>query len=233
MHETLFAAANLPFCPRVLRLRLKAFSIGHEIRLSYQSNPLSAFSGMDPDQLKLSDLRHALIEAVLICHRDWSGNFQPNKNLGFWGWIIRKMDIQSERKKYIAYRNAGMIGLPQKQMPKVAGANYHYFGAPDTARLFLFVQGKALHQDLGLKTPYDFPYGLASQLYFTELEQRGDIWVKNFDDQDMELRRELFDQLNPTGTFGVGDDQVKEMARKWNAEHPNEPITFLGELDKN
>ena len=110
-------------------------------------------------------------------------------------------------------------------MPKSGGAPFHYFGSPEAALLLLFVQ--PLYRDFGRESPFDFPLGLAKSLYLADAESKGNVWVKNHQDLEDDVRVAAFEESNPQSTLAVGEDAVQAAANKWNREHPDSPVPLM------
>ena len=45
--------------------------------------------------------------------------------------------------------------------------------------------------------------------------------------KELKEKQEIEEKLHPKSGVASGDEAVKESARKWNAEHPDSPITFI------
>ena len=93
MHDLALADAARQASVRILRLPMLEYSIGHELTLLSQRNPLlfDLFPGL-PEEAR----RAALIRAALVCHRTWSQQYRRERNMWFWGWLIRKADLERE-----------------------------------------------------------------------------------------------------------------------------------------
>lgn len=227
MHEPLFCKTIQPNPVRVLNLWLRPFSIGHSIILLNRGNPLGSYSQNSFAELNENAQRASLIGAALVCYKSWRGNARPERNILLWGWICRKKlgtGLPVELSKFFAYRNAAMQDFPTVKMPRPHGATYHYFGSPELARLLLFVQ--PFCKDFGFETPYDFPLGLARQLYSTQLESEGNIWIKNFQDEENEERLKAYEKANPEAGLAIGEEAIKKLSEQWNKDNPENPVNL-------
>jgi hypothetical protein len=222
MHDALFADAVRPEGAVVLNLLMLEYSIGHELLLWRQRNPMVTHSREGFEVLPATDRREALMLAALACHRTWEGNKDQAENLKQWGKSTKKLNLETEVAKFRAYRIDGSHTLPTRAMPKTSGVPFHYFGSPETAMLLLFVQ--PLYLDFGCATPFDFPLGLARTLYLADAEAKGNVWVKNHHDIADEDRAAAFDRSNPEPSLALGEDAVQAAAEKWNREHPESPV---------
>jgi hypothetical protein len=228
MHDTIFSDAFRP--PRfvVLRLPLLTYTIGHELVLIGQRNPLA----LDPESALAMPWNVAgewLMKAVLVCceHRPrW---------LSWWESRCLGAAVDSEVRKFLAYRMAGSLDFPTVQQPRVKGVPHHYFGGPELARLINYVTERheamiATHFE---GSPLNFPLGLARCLYSAHGETEGALWIENHKDVEMRLRKEAFDRDHPDNTIAIGEDAVQKMAEEWNREHPNEPAPLMREPKTN
>ena len=222
MHEAQFADSF--HIPRftVLGLPLLPLSIGHEIALWKRRNPIVTHTWSGFDELPADAKFAALVDAVEVCCEKtpfW---------LRWWARKAQKMMFHVEHAKFLEYRAAGCMDLATVKQPRQSGGQYHYFGAPELARLLnyvVFFQCQITAQHFG-GSPLNFPLGLARILYSTHLECEGHIWVQNFQDVEDQKRREEFDKANPESSVAVGEDQVQVLAEKWNREHPETPVVL-------
>jgi hypothetical protein len=222
MHDVIFSKSVSPEPVFILNLRMLPYSIGHEVLIQKSLNPLMTYRPESLIELPEKVRIEAVVRAVLVCYRDWQGNQKPEKMIRLWMWTNRHKDFLDEIRKFLAYRVAGAMDLPTKDQPRTSGAHYHYFGSPETARLLLFVA--PIHVSFGFPTPYDFPLGLARQLYQTASEITGNLWVKNYFDMQDDARMKEYEKLHPESEFAVGAEAVKAQAEQWNLAHPESPV---------
>jgi hypothetical protein len=222
VHEPIFARSILSDPPVILRLRMQPYSIGHEILLWFSNSPLILLTEKQFETLDTPEKQGILSIAALICSRDWSSQKKAHRFIKLWSFFNRKLVINREVEAWRAYRDVAHEDLPAKQMPRVNGATYHYFGAPEISRLLLFVQ--PIYRDCGFKTPFDFPLALAKILYSTASESDGKIWIKNFQDYENDERLKAFERENPGGTFAMGVEAIRKLAADWNQKHPDAKI---------
>jgi hypothetical protein len=116
--------------------------------------------------------------------------------------------------------------FPTVTMPRAQGSPFHYFGAPEMARLinYVSVNHALMIQSHFGGSPLNFPLGLARMLNLTSLECDGNVWIENWKDAEEKERRELYDKLHPESGVSVGEFAVKESIRKWNIEHPDAKV---------
>ena len=192
MHEFLFSQSWTPPRFTVLGLPLEPFTIGHELILWNKLNPAVTYNLAGFKELPMEEKGRALAEAVQICYNDKDAKakklFDDSKK---WIKTAAELDLDKEIEAFFAYREACGQDFPVMKMPRTQGVPFHYFGAPDVARLINYVVEK--HSLLITAhfngTPLDFPLGLARTLYSTHLETEGAIWVKNQQDMEREAPR--------------------------------------------
>lgn len=228
MHEHCFATAAHAEGATVFRLRLRPYSLGHEILLWKTRNPLITYSPESFLELDPGVQRAKLFIAALICERTWRQNHSPFQWLRLTARFRRDCDTLVELERFRDYRDAGTQDFPTVRMPRLnTGAPFHYFGAPDEARLLLFIARDGLHQAFGYETPYDFPLAFARQLYSAQAEADGNLWIKNHQDAENEARLAAFEQKYPESTLAIGDEAVQKAAEAWNREHPEAPVPLM------
>jgi hypothetical protein len=217
-HEILFAEVARPDSVCVLKLSLLPFSLGHEIILTKERNPLlfdeNSFNALPGEQQRLS-----IIRAALVCARTWKENDEPPSNLAKWFRLLGKpilsignraliknwrpqpdypLEIATFRN-YLAQSNTALKVLSPLDpedvrtdeivseangytpMSKMRGRS---FGAPLNARLLHFVSQDRLFASYGFETPFDFPRGLALNLYTVASELDGGMRIENYEETD-------------------------------------------------
>ena len=224
-HDALFADAARPKRVTILGLRMLDYTLGHELVLWQRRNPLVTLEPLAFFSLELGEQAAALARVAMLCCE------KTPRWLRLWEHRAARMDIPGEVMAFCDYRASGSLDLPLSAMPKTPGVPYHYFGAPELARLINYVSekhGALIAAHFG-GSPFNFPFGLARILYTTAMECEGSLWVKNQQDEELERRAEAYNRLNPHSGFAVGDDAVRELARKWNREHPEAQVPVPGE----
>lgn len=175
MQDLAFAAAVRQAPRKVLRCWLRPYSIGHELLLLAEANPLLgdlAFFQQTPIEQRC----HAVVRAVQICCRTWAENQKPDRWLRLWQWLIRNDDPDMAALEWRAYRDEGST-MPAIKPEKNDGRE---LGSPFLARLIAFagpIYGAAV---------YDAPLGMVQWLYFAEMEFQGCVKVKNRFDLQVE-----------------------------------------------
>jgi hypothetical protein len=187
MHENAFCQSFNPPARRVFGVRLDKYAIGHEIALVGQGNPLVTYTPQAFDELDSKAKKLALGMALELCGKlGWFKQWLVAARISRAG----KKQLAAEIQAFRDYRNEGSQDLPVQKMPRQQGVPFHYFGAPELARLLNYVTAK--HEVLTREhfggSPVNFPLGLAQILYSTHLESEGSIWVKNHQDMERDER---------------------------------------------
>lgn len=193
MHDLQFSDSVRPTQARVLGLMMLPYSIGHEIILLSQRNPL-LFDQQFFDKLEFSEQRLAVVRAALVCYKGWRQSFVPEKNLLLWGWKNRKANISLEIAEFRNYRTAGSASPPSPSKEDYEIANGlqneesgREFGGSHLARLLAYVS--VISKSMGYDTPYDFPFGLANFMYLSDLEIAGNCRIEN--SREAQVREEM------------------------------------------
>ena len=179
----------------MLGLLLKSFSIGHELILLRQRNPLVYLTGEQFSVFTPESQARAIQNAALVCYRSWNENKKPEKWVRFWQWKIRRMDHGKAIQDFLNYRAAGHSSPPPpgphaKDVTAEEGEKEgRQYGAPFLCRLFNFV---AALPDREIRvfgdTAYDFPMGLGCFLYLSWLEAEGRARIEN--EEEARLQKE-------------------------------------------
>ena len=111
-HEFSFVDSVIQNPVTVLGLRLKSFSLGHEIILSKQKNPLVILTAGQFAVFTPESQVAAIQNAALVCYRSWTENQRPEKWLRLWQWRIRKMDHGQAIQDFLKYRADGSTFPP-------------------------------------------------------------------------------------------------------------------------
>ena len=182
MHEPLLAQAALPAPVKVLGLTLKPYSLGHELFLIREGNPLVTTA---PESAK----PHDIAEAALVCcqtfeecrrmHRDrWIG-----LKLKLWRRRIRRADYDLARAAFLEYRNAGSIEFPLSDIARPDKPTSRAPGAPFLLRLHQFLMAK-LHKTEA--EAWDYPLGLAKCHWECFWESEGGLDIYNAADAEFD-----------------------------------------------
>ncbi len=178
MNRLAFAEATRPTPRIIFRLPLRRYSIGHELILASEENPLLA-AAEDFDRLPEPIQRQAIIRAVLVCHRTWNQNEACSRWPIFWSWVLRRANFPLAIAEFRIYREQGST-CPILNAPKGKG---RAFGSPEMAMLLNY--SEAVY---GPELAMDQPLGFLAWKYYAELERQGDCEVENV--QDYQIRTE-------------------------------------------
>lgn len=166
MHDAAFAASARPARVSILKLPMLDYSIGHELILLSEGNPLITASGADFATLPASDQIFAIQRAALVCSRTWSENRRPFRWLKLWLWFTRNANFALAIAEF---RNYVVDGSSIPPLTKLGNGSEgtRLLGSPLLARVLPFVN-----------YDYDCPLGLALWCYFSEMEMQERIGVK-------------------------------------------------------
>lgn len=184
MHEPLLALAAIPAPVAVLGMPLRPYSLGHELYLIREGNPLSAGSP--------AATRFDLTQAVLICCQSWAESRRmhqdPLMRLKLWLWHrrARKMDTQKELRAFLDYQQSGSLEFkvddtarPDRESPRLPGA-------PFILRLHAFLMERLRITEA---EAWDYHYGLAVMRWEAHWEQEGGLYIYNAHDAEFDRFR--------------------------------------------
>jgi hypothetical protein len=187
-----FAVAARPAPVVIMRMKLRPYSIGHEILLTAEKNPLLG-SWDDFDKLELPQQIYAIFRAVTICAMSWEDNQKHLQGtLGIWMrfqislWLlcIPKGDIAVAIADWRTYRADGTT-YPKILEPEEDG---RMLGAPMMARLVALMGVGAFNVPLGYAQWVYFAHAEATGLCRIENEKERSIQeqIKNLPDKEKE-----------------------------------------------
>lgn len=194
MHDLAFAFAARPAQCVIFKLLMLDYSIGHEILLLREQNPLVTLSPDGFSNLSRDGQKESIIRATLTCSQTWEQNKIPPKWMRLWGWAIRNRDRIQAIADWQNYRMSGSLYPPTPDAESDVIANGdednrkgRELGGPFLARLLNFVSGLPERDFKG--SAFDFPLGLATFLYFSEMEVKGEMRIENT--KESEVRSEM------------------------------------------
>lgn len=183
MHEAVLARAALPAPTVVYGLLMRPFSLGHELFLLREGNPL-----LDAQTPKGVTAVH-LAQAALICCQSWDENrgaaldwFRRPK-MALWRWLVRRTNIEREIWRFIAYRDEGQLEF---RLSDVAKADKATPRAPGTPFLLRLQQWLMLSLRLQEAEAWDYPAGLAKMRWAAYWEQEQGLDVYNQHDAEFD-----------------------------------------------
>ena len=183
MHDAAFASAALQSPVTILKLALRPYSVGHELWLQAENNPLNSLQEPLPNSRILG--RH-VVEAVWICAHSWrelrsmhQAWLTPFK-IAAWRRRNRGADLAPAAADFQNYRRAGSTAPP---MGPIDGAGRD-LGGPPLAGItqFLLESRLALSADEAM----DFPLGLAYWHYAVHREGKGALKILNAGEMEFE-----------------------------------------------
>lgn len=195
MHEALLAQAALPAPSVICGLLMRPYSLGHELFLVREANPILT----DP---VMADKGH-LLQAAWIC----SCTFRECKETPYawlsWLkqqivlWRNRKTDVTKEISRWLEYRKQGCLEFKRSEIT-YPGESSRRVGAPVLLQLHSFVMA---YLRLPEFEAWDYPAGLAKMRWqahwetegcyriYTEAEALHDEAVAEFEREEQEANR--------------------------------------------
>lgn len=187
-----FADAARPSRAVILHLMMQPYSIGHELLLTQENNPL-LLPHWDFLKLPAQQRKLAVIRAAWICCRTWKENLEkPFGRLFMARWKLYnwQTDYALAIADFQNYRTEGST-FPAVGKPEGDG---RLFGSPFLSRLLAFVGVNQI----------DMPLGMAQWMYFASAEAEGLCKVLNEHEQKVQ------DELDEIKTNGL---KAEEKAR--------------------
>ena len=185
MHESLLASAALPQPSVVFGMLLRPYSLGHELFLHRENNPIILGDGL----AFLKTSRVDLVQAVFICSQTFeecrksSLAFRPWSDFKLWIWRMRtrKLNTATEILKFMNYREWGSLSFPLVETAESSNrSSTHEPGSPFLIRLHQFL---TLKKGLSDAEAWDYPYGFAMQQFIAYWESEGGLNVYNRHDE--------------------------------------------------
>lgn len=179
MNDEAFADAARPTPRAILRLPMLPYSIGHELILQAERNPLLAvpsdFNSI-PDVLQ----RAAIFRAVLVCSRTWEENERCARWPFLWAWFAKRSNIPLAVAEFRTYRNDGStcpyLSTLERNSPRS-------LGSPIMALLLNYAEDR-----YGRKA-IDMPLGYIAWKFYAHLEMDGACNVEN--EQEADIRQQI------------------------------------------
>jgi hypothetical protein len=198
MHEPLLAGAALPEPPILFRLRLRPYSIGHELHLWRRANPMVSNPFSEIKALERSKRLAAVMQAVHVCANDFAGNFKPIKNLRLWTWIARRANLDDSM---VALWNYIQIGRSAFEADFQSDVKTRPIGCPAILRLYQFICENVPDREILIygRSRWDFPFSLAVMMMQAHEERDGGLSIRNFVDVAREDYVQEMDRLEAEG----------------------------------
>jgi hypothetical protein len=206
MHDLPFADAIRPAAVRVLQLLMLPYSVGHELILLRQRNPLLLASAEEFARLNAEEQRFAIIAAADVCSQGWAEyhaaytRWQQHRLDRIWRkWrkAIHEEDYAPAIATWRNYRQAGSADFPTEEMPHTGG-DFRYFGQPELVSLLNFL---AITLRFSEAQVFDYPLGLARMRRLAWLESEGAVRITNAAEAEIARRREEYYRTHPEPQF--------------------------------
>lgn len=206
MHELAFADAARPTPVVVLNLPLADYSIGHELLLLQRRNALVLLPPEAFQELDFSFQIHAIREAVWLCSDPFSvrERFErPARVMWRFRWNEWKRQRWVKRLKNLlpqdyALAAADFRNYLEAARPRIPAAGAfavevlygdddakgRSMGQPMVLSLYHFVISLPKEERPKSKCAWDFPYAMATWLFFSRMESLGNYRIENFEERD-------------------------------------------------
>jgi hypothetical protein len=185
MHEAALAQAALPARTIILGTLLRPYSLGHELFLIRENNPIIAGATITYEELE---------QAVLICCQTWreygEENFWGGLKFRLWKWRtwhwrrLLRNQISAETEKFHNYRAAGSLEFPSSQIYQPGRAPGRLPGAPFLLRVHQFLIAEL---ELSHEEAWDYNFGLAKMQWHAFWEKEDACDIENA--HEVELKR--------------------------------------------
>jgi hypothetical protein len=256
MHEAAFSQAALPATAHVLGLKLRPYSLGHELWLLRESNPLATFSEQSIDLEKFG-IEHLLL-AVLICRRSYreccelqEAGWMTRLELAIWNSRMKRAQkaVQSPRlvlrdhfAAFLDYQRRGSLEFRCEPPPDTGSEYRRTLGAPFLLILHDFVMthcagdaaGRPARADSGpthlpLFDAWDYPMGLAKMRYAAHMEYLGNMRVENGSEFKARMEKEEWEREHPESGLKIGEeaDESNVQSPKSNVQSPKSNVQGL------
>ena len=208
MFDLALADAARPAKARILGLGLLPYSIGHEITLLSERNPL-LFKSPSFEDLEPPAKAVAVTRAVYVCCSTWAElNFSPEN------WLRAKVFLWNDRRFVKAWKRRNRnpdYALAGQQWKEYRDEAFKFPAGPDKeaaeihddsigaggqgrgrmlggswlARLIAFLVQGRFYEALGYSTPFDVPICLGEHLHLSWLEDAGRARIENEDEREI------------------------------------------------
>jgi hypothetical protein len=194
MHEAELALAVLPEPPRLFRLKLLPYSIGHELHLYRRASPFFSLKQAEFDAMPYGRRFAATMQAVHVCHQGFEANCRPMRGWRLWAWLAKFCDLKKTTdaiRQHIWQAHGGY----QAELPSYSGeqtGRIRILGAPEMHRMFLLVCDTLPDRELRLYgqgrrlTAWDYPLVLAHMHWQARAELDGRLKVFSRADESIE-----------------------------------------------
>lgn len=185
MHEAALSQAAMPQTPSLFRVKLRPYSIGHELHLFRRSSPLLTKPYSELAAMPRTELLPRLMQAVEVCSRDYVDNFNTPRNWGLWRSYCEWCNLAKALDTLWAYLQEAHQAF-KAELPDGEGYTTRFIGAPEILRLYQFVCNNVPDYEIRFYstgkrlTAWDFPFSLASMMKQAADEAAGNLSIWNF-----------------------------------------------------
>ena len=185
MHEPLLSNAAMPQTPRIFRVSLRPYSLGHELHLHRRSSPFVTKTYGEICAMSRPEKLAATMQAVEVCSRDFAGNFTPARHWGLWRRYCEWCDLKAAVQSFWGYITEGHAAF-ESELPSGEGYTTRVIGAPEALRLYQFVCATLPRREIALystrkrATAWDYPFALATMMKQSASESAGELSIYNW-----------------------------------------------------
>lgn len=188
MHEPLLARAVLPEPPRVFRVQLGIYTLGHELHLWRRSSPLLTLSWGELQALPAERKEIVALQAAGVCSRDFAGNSRPITNLRLWSRFARWCPLDTALRSLWTY----LVDAHEEfkaEIPQRPGLQSRFLGTPRLWRLYRLVNDTVPARDIEFysrtshPTAWDYPLQLAALHEQAMLEDENLLQIYSWRDE--------------------------------------------------
>lgn len=193
MHEAALAKAAVTAPIRLLGLKLRPYSLWHELLLTNAEGEIrdTETVSLPQREKEIATKFEALLRAVLICSQSWKeyARMDSDPFIGFKLWVWKKrlerMSIDPDKaiEVFAKYRAEGSLEFPLSEEVKVGKKPGRSAGAPFLLRLNQFLQTKMGKTEA---EAWDYPFGLAKMRMEAFYENEGAIDIYNSADKEFD-----------------------------------------------
>ena len=195
MHESQFALAALPEPPRIYRVQLRPYTLGHELHLWRSANPYRTRTFEEFEKLPGNIQHIATLQAVNICSNDFAANCRrPNPLWRLWNFIASFYNLSAATAQFWHYLDLGHSRF-KAELPEGADVGApRLLGAPYVARLYQHVCDNVPDREIRRHSPgkhptaWDYPMALAILLEQVRSEDRGNLSIHHWGDAIVDQR---------------------------------------------
>jgi hypothetical protein len=188
MHEAMLSQAALPQTPRIFRVKLLPYTLGHELHLHRRQSPFVTMKWDEIGRLTRGEKLASTMQAVEVCSRDFRSNCTPPRFWGLWRRMAEWCDLDLATRELWNYLQAAGVAF-DAELPDIEGYKSRFIGAPEVLRMYRFVCDRVPEREIAFYstarpiTAWDFPYALATLMKQSDAEDAGQLSIYSIKDR--------------------------------------------------